>query len=38
MNDQSEVADTPATGTPGLGERVKELRLAGKLDGGKTRQ
>ena len=37
MNDQSEVADTPATGTPGLGERVKELRLAGKLDGGKTR-
>lgn len=37
MSDQPTTAGTPANGMPGLTERVRELRLTGKLDGGKTR-
>ena len=37
MSDRTEVADTPTNGMPALSERVRELRLAGRLDGGKSR-
>ncbi|WP_020472255.1 HlyD family secretion protein [Zavarzinella formosa] len=37
MSDRSNVADEPTNGMPALSERVRELRLTGKLDGGKTR-
>ena len=37
MSDRTDVAEAETNGIPALSERVRELRLTGKLDGGKTR-